>query len=224
MKVRVKYTGDEVRLNVRERQNYCEALLDEGNWLRHAEGLLESADALQPVVDAAWASRSRWASAKGRLPFPSEADAPIAIQMMLFSFAIENLLKASLVSHKKAEYEHQLKAHPVLPPELKQHDLVKLAIKAKEVAKAAAQLGTDDEELLRRLTRRAEWSARYPVPARCEHMPGLQKFRDGEFGSTSQETSADARDAQRLVHQLCRELKVPLRRFDGAGQVPKSAP
>jgi len=131
MKVRVKYTGDEVKLNVRERQNYCEALLDEANWLRHAEGVLESADALQPVVDAAWASRSSWASAKGCLPFPSEADASIAIQMLLFSFAIENLLKASLVSHRKAEYEHQLKAHPVLPPELKQHDLVKLAIKAR---------------------------------------------------------------------------------------------
>ena len=212
MKVRFKYPGDEVGLNAHERQIYSEALLDEANWLRHMEGLLEAANALQPRVDAAWSSRSRWASAKGTLPFPSEADAPIAIQMMLYSFAIENLLKASLVSNKKVEYEHQLKANPVLPRELLTHNLVELAIKAKGASKVTAELGDDDEELLRRLTRRAEWYARYPVPARYEHMPGLQKFRDGKLGSTSQETNVDGRHAQRLVHELCRELKLRLRR------------
>ncbi len=224
MKIRVKYTGDEVMLDACVRQNYCKALLDEANWLRHTEGLLESAEALQPIVDAAWASRSRWASAKESLPFPAEDDAPIAIQMMLFSFAIENLLKASLVSHKKAEFEHQLKTRPALPKELKEHDLVKLVVQVKEAAKDPTELGDDDEELLRRLTRRAVWSARYPVPTKCERMPGLQKFRDGELGSISQETNADARDAQRLLHDLCRQLKVRLLRVDRTGQNSKSAP
>ena len=162
MKIRIKYIGDEDKSNALARQNYCEALLDEANWLRHAEGLLEAAGALQPMVDTAWSSRSRWASVKKSVPFPSEADAPIAIQMMLYSFAIENLLKASLVSHKKVEYEHQLKERSVLPNELKEHDLDKLAIKAKEAARAAAELDDEDEELLRRLTRRAVWSARLP--------------------------------------------------------------
>ncbi len=215
MTIRLKYLGNEDKANARARQNYCDALLDKANWLCLTEGLLEAAGALQPMVDAAWSSRSRWASGKESVSFPSEADAPIAIQMMLYSFAIENLLKASLVSHRKVEYEHQLKEHSVLPRELKEHDLVKLAIKAKEAAKATAELADEDEELLRRLTRRAVWSARYPVPTRYEHMAGLQKFRDGELGSISQETNADATDAQRLVHELSHELKLPLRRLGG---------
>src|SRR5271167_2898478 len=149
MKVRFKYPGDEVALDTHERQIYCESLLDEANWLRHMEGLLEAANALQPLVDAAWSSRSRWASAKGTLPFPSEAGAPIAIQMMLYSFAIENLLKASLVSNRKVEYEHQLKANPVLPRELLPHAPFELAIRAKGASKVTEELGDEEKELLR---------------------------------------------------------------------------
>ena len=169
-------------MDARGNQKYCDALLDEQSWLHHAEGLLELAEALEPIVDAAWASRRRWAHAKGSLPFPSGSDAPIAGQLMLFSFVIENLLKASLVRDKKTEYALQLKTKPVLPRELKEHDLVKLVIKAKEAAKVKAEVDHDQEELLRRLVRRAVWSARYPVPASAEGMPGLQRFRDGKLG------------------------------------------
>jgi hypothetical protein len=216
VKVRVRNYGDRLKMDARVYERYCDAVLDEQSWLYHTAGLLEFAQALQPIVDAAWASRSRWARARDSQPFPANSDAPIANQMLVFSFAIENLLKASLVRDKKTEYARQLKSKPVLPRELKEHDLVKLVIKAKEAAKVRADLGDDQEELFRRLTRRAIWSARYPVAVSAESMPGLQKFRDGELGSTSHETGGDAADAMRLVNELCRDLKLSLPRLSGA--------
>jgi hypothetical protein len=86
--------------------------------MRQVDGLLESAEALRPVVEKAWETR-RTAARLEKFEWPPETDAPIAIQMMLLAFAIENLLKASLVQNLKVEHERLLENDARLPKDLK---------------------------------------------------------------------------------------------------------
>ena len=196
--------------NIRAR-NYRARLLSEDNWLRLADALLTSAEALQPLVDRAHQAR-RVAAKKEPFIWPAETDAPIAIQAMLFSFALENLLKASLVQHNKMEYARQLQIAAKLPKDLKAHDLFRLAIKARKVASAKRELDGDDEELLLKLSRRAVWQGRYPVPVDSEDLRGLITLQSGRIGSVTAEMSRDPWDVKRLIHELCNDLRLPFRR------------
>lgn len=131
---------------------------------------------------------------------------------MLFSFAVENLMKAFLIREKKTEYETRMRTKPNLPKELKTHDLVKLAIAVGEVfPRFKRLLDRDCEELLRRLTRRAEWSGRYPVPTDYRALTGIAPFLDGTPGLLSQKFSNDPHDALRLVNELCHTLNLHLK-------------
>ena len=192
-------------------RSYRAALLSEDNWFRQANGLLESAQALQPLVKKAREAR-RNAAKQEPFVWPSETNAPIAIQMMLFSFAFENLLKGSLIQHNKTDYGRQLQNEPALPEDLKDHDLVKLTVKARKAANVGGELDSDDEELLMRLTRRAVWQGRYPVPLKSRDMAGLNRLRSGEVRSMSQETSTDPWDAVRLFNELSLTLGLQLPR------------
>src|SRR5260370_41491742 len=88
------------------------------------EVLLNAAKVLQPQVDDVWANLSAHARDSSVLFI---SDVPHRIQLMLFSFAIENLMKAFLIREKKAGYEVRMKTNPILPQELRTHDLLKLA-------------------------------------------------------------------------------------------------
>ncbi len=184
------------------RQNYVDALLDEARWTDLAKTLLSAAKALQLQVDTLWANRSEHARDRS---VPLISDAPLRVQMMLLSFAVENKMKAFLVRKKKADYGHQLNANPTLPKELRSHDLVALAMKTTEI-QPRLTLDDEREEFLRRLTRRAQWAGRYPVPVKWRDMPGLQKSSKGKLGSTTFETNMDLAQAESLLGELCSEL------------------
>jgi|SRR5208337_3470247 len=199
--------GIRANLDARDRGAYIGHFLEEIEWIELAEGLVNAARALQPQVDAYWA-KERARARDSSLRFPS--DSPHRIQLMLFSFAIENLMKAFLIREGKAEYEVRMKTKPNLPRELKTHDLMKLAIAVGEIIPRFKRLfDRDFEELLRRLTRRAEWSGRYPVPTDYRALPGIAQFLDGSPGLLSHKVSTDPHDALRLVNELCRALNLP---------------
>jgi hypothetical protein len=98
--------GIRVNLEARDRNAYIGHFLEEIEWIELAEGLVNAAKALQPQVDVYWA-KERACARDRSLPFPS--DSPHRIQLMLFPFAIENLMKAFLIHERKAEYEVRMK-------------------------------------------------------------------------------------------------------------------
>jgi hypothetical protein len=206
MRARVGFHSNGTNLDASDRDAYVHHFLDDNQWIEIAEGLVNAARALQSQVDAYWSNESARAR-DSSLRFPS--DAPHRIQLMMFSFAIENLMKAFLIREKKAEYEVQMKSNPILPQELRTHDLVKLAIAVGEVRPSFKRdFDHDREELLRRLTRRATWSGRYPVPLHYRQLQGEERFLDGTVGLLSYKTSADPNEAIRLVNELCIALNL----------------
>jgi hypothetical protein len=199
--------GVGAKIDARDQDAYIGHFLEKLEWIELAEGLVNAAKALQPQVDDYWA-KERARARDDSLPFPS--DSPHRIQLMLFSFAIENLMKAFLIRERKAEYEVRMKTSPNLPKELKTHDLMKLAIAVGEINPRFKRLfDRDFEELLRRLTRRAEWSGRYPVPTDYRALTGIAQFLDGSPGLLSHKVSTDPHEALRLVSELCHALNLP---------------
>lgn len=197
-------------LNPVDRENYIRVCLDDAQWIDVAEGLVKAAMALQPQVDELWKNLRTHARDKS-VSFIS--DVPHRIQLMMFSFAVENLMKAFLIRERKDEYMARMRAKPKLPNELKTHDLVKLATVVGEMRpRFKLAFDRDREELLRRLTRRATWSGRYPVPLDYTRLTAKTRFRDGTFGILSYKMSSDPQDAVRLVNELSLvlELRQPM--------------
>ncbi len=204
MKLEPTLHDNALNLDAGDRDAYVRLFLDDAQWINQAEGLLNAAKALQPQVDAVWANLSAHARDSSVLFI---SDVPHRIQLMLFSFAIENLMKAFLIREKKAGYEVRMKTNPILPQELRTHDLVRLATAVREIRPRFKQeLDRDREELLKRLTRRATWSGRYPVPVGYQELSGEQRFLDGSVGSLSYKTNSDPGDAVHLVNELCSAL------------------
>jgi len=196
--------GNAASLDLGDRDAYVRLFLDEAQWIEIAQGLVAAANALRPQVDAYWANQSARARDSS---VRSVSDAPHRIMLMLFSFAIEDLMKAFLIKERQSEYEAFMKARPVLPGELKTHDLVVLATAVGKIRPRFKHLlDRDCEELLRRLTRRATWSGRYPVPVEYPELSGLDQFLDGSSGSLSHKVSTDQSDAMRLIRELCLAL------------------
>ena len=92
---------------------------------------------------------------------------------MLLAYAVENLLKAAAVARNGTSYRTEFAAKHAFPQKLKEHDLVKLATFVKLV------FSTEEEDLLRRLTRSSLWFGRYPVPLKYADLSGEQTFCDG---------------------------------------------
>ena len=110
-----------------------------------------------------------------------------SVYFMLFSFAVENLLKAALVDRNRAKYEESMSNYnaPTFPSDLKSHDVVSLA---KE--RLGLRFSREQEDLLRRLSHCAVWSGRYPAPVKMEALSMLEDdpFTIGVFKPDDQES------------------------------------
>lgn len=98
---------------------------------------------------------------------------------MLWSFAVENLLKAAIVRKDSKALMEQFQKKNKFPSKLKSHKLVDL------VKEAGLAITLEEEDLLRRLTRSAIWNGRYPVPLDFKEMSGVEEFSDGQSYSIS---------------------------------------
>ncbi len=116
--------------------------------------LLESAKHLHPRL------KEYWSNQKTR----QDTQRHMATFMMLCGFAIEDLLKATIILVKRKALEDEIDRTSGLPDSLKTHKLNALASEA----------GLEQElkpyhDLLERLTRAATWQGRYPCPIFPEH-------------------------------------------------------
>ncbi len=174
-------------------QNYMAKAFWDIYWIRKANDLLESANLIEPKVLELWKSYRENLGGKSDI---LKTDHYIGRYFMLIAFAVENLLNASIINDKAGEYKRTFRETLKFPKELQSHDLVKLA------KKANVDFSTEEEDLMRRLTRSAIWYGRYPIPLKYTHSSGAQTFSDGKDYSVSWFGGNDVERIRKFVSSL----------------------
>jgi hypothetical protein len=137
---------------------YTKDITNPRAWADRGYDLLEAARLLRPLVLEYWEAFD--AFTQGHKPIQLPARNPHGIYFMLVAFALENFLKAHLVSIKAPAIETAVAHAPVLPKVLKDHDLVRLA------GNVGLRLSEADKALVIRLSKSAVWCGRYPLPVK----------------------------------------------------------
>jgi hypothetical protein len=137
-----------------ERELFRRVVLDPDQWIAKADALSGAAAKFEHELNEAWTNVyvSPFARRMIRDALP--------VYLMLAAYAVENLLKALLVLKNRDDHTAHVTTKHELPPQLKSHDLVRLADASGAIATAYAYR----RELLQRLARSAVWYGRYPVP------------------------------------------------------------
>jgi hypothetical protein len=186
---------DEVR-----RRNYVHAMSSSTHWFKLADDLLQSAKLLKPRAAAAW--RSWQAHSRDKSVSP-KLDHYTATYLMLTAYAVENILKGTLVAREGAA----LRADPkflqrgLLPDVLKGHNLLDLALRLN------LQLDRRAQEALLRLERSAVWAGRYPVPLNYRDTNN-RKMHGGTPFHVGYLSASDLTYLAELVIDLRRHLEV----------------
>ena len=159
---------------LREITSNARAILNPNKWLEKAEDLIFSAENLEPSVHEFWNENSSRDTHN--------------VYLMLLGYAIENLLKAVLVSKLTPEEKEKVMRKGVLPQNLKRHcgiELVKnLGIKfSHETESLSDQYGkfpSGTKNLIERIGNAVIWRGRYP----SQNYPQGKLFSpDGQFTS-----------------------------------------
>lgn len=195
------------------RSNFESAAFGPNKWVQHAVDLFESAKLFEPKIQEVW---EYWRAKSQGQSTTHVADHFHGTYFMLMSFCVENLLKAALIQAKVSSYKRDFrsclhadkKSSRCFPSELKTHDLFKLS----EAAGLTLQDG--EEDLLRRLSRCAEWAGRYPSPLRYEEMSGTEEFSDGEAYSLSWFCGGDVARLNDFIRSLPPRLGLQTRYWE----------
>ena len=107
------------------RRNYESKAFRNIHWIRCADNLIVSAKLLAPKILEVWESFRINAEDKTTPLLPDRYQ---RTYFMLIAFALENLLKASLVSKHSLRYKQEFHDSSKFPKEFEGHDLVKLAM------------------------------------------------------------------------------------------------
>ena len=174
-----------------EQQWYRNTVFAEPFWIEKAKALTEAAAKLERSIARGWAE-----DAKSR----RSIHALLPVYLMLTAYAVENILKATIIARAREELAGSLaKAHK-LPERLRSHDLVDLA----RAASSHTLESPETEELLRRMSRSAIWYGRYPVPLSSEEFKP-QKSASGELQFLNHLSSRDVPAIKRILRSLLRE-------------------
>lgn len=186
---------DRVSINIFEGQAFSYVA-----WLDKAHGLHESAKLLEPRIQKFWDVLQ---GQQAMLSTPAEPEHIHATYFMLAAYSCENLLKAALIMRNVVRYKDEFQQTKRFPKDLQSHDLFKLA------QKAGVALTASEEGILRRLTRSAVWSGRYPVPIKYGDVAGREVFSDGEDRSVSWFARDDLKKINSLMETLPERLGFP---------------
>lgn len=179
--------------------NYEARVFWDIHWIRSADALIASAQELEPRIAELWESYRKHHQDREH---PLKADLYQGPYFMLLAFAVENLLKASLVQRRSAEYRRQFQETKRFPNDLLGHNLVPLA------SKAGLNYSIDEEDLLRRLTRHAVWAGRYPGPVNYGHSAPGAEFSDGRRRPVAWFGGDDIPRLKALITKIRTELEL----------------
>ena len=181
-------------------RNYASRLLKPTAWIGRADDLLRTADLLIPAVKEEYKWYFGKQQPRGTRAF--QFDGPIPTFFMLTAFALENLLKAALISQQKEALRAKVERDGKLPKLLSTHDLYQLMDRL-----GVAPTEQFDEILVRRLTRAAEWYGRYPVPVTYRTYNTV-RYANGKQYSLPTLGADDLKRLARIIHVTRRQLMV----------------
>jgi hypothetical protein len=168
--------------------------LDPKAWIESAARLSLSAEMLETHFD------EFWNQLKIKKLFD---DSKISTLFMIYSYMIENLLKALIVIKDKQDLLK--KDWKKLPSSLQSHNLYQLCKKS-----GLESLAREYESILKRLSRSAEWYGRYPTPIKASDFENIRCSENEPNGlSLSQQTSNDLKEIKDIIN----ELKVRLEKY-----------
>lgn len=147
LELTVDYPDDDAYWN----RKFARSIGEVTEWQEKAASLLMSLEAIRPVLVESWKSLI-----DAEIGERSKPELKIhGTYLMLAAYAIENLLKASIVRSRGWSVEELEKA---LPKEIKSHDLVALS------QSAGIAFTVEGKELLARQSTYSTWAGRYPAP------------------------------------------------------------
>lgn len=211
-------SGDtHVDWSVVHRSNFESAAFSSNKWIQKGIDLFESAKLLEPRIQELW---GYWRSNSKGKPTTHVTNHFLVTYFMLMSFCVENFLKAALIQAGSAQYKRDFRScvdsgtrsGKCFPADLKTHDLFDLSVKAN------LNLQEGEEDLLRRLSRCAEWAGRYPSPLRYEDMSGVERFSDGEDYSLSWFGGRDVEKLNSFIPSLPQRLGLHTRHWEGKAE------
>ena len=150
--------------------------------------LVAAASVLEPALERFWEQK--------KMGSPSWDDGQIAIYFMLCAFALENLMKASLVERMIGKGSLSLETKS-FPANLKGHDLMKLTQRC-----GKPELAAEHSSILQRLSRSAVWYGRYPAPISPNDMNSVSSSPNGEIVGLRGYTSDDRDDVMYLLNEF----------------------
>ena len=185
---------------------------------------MDAAAALESRVRAVW--ESRLAPSRDSPSTPALLSGVLDVHLMLVAYGVENILKAALVRARRSALAKQLEPEPdsadqqagsarhrrsrrrnrlrqgQLPGDLKTHSLTELA------ESVGFAMNRDEEALLRRLTRAAVWSGRYPIPVEAQDQSRTETFADGTRALVDCHWPTDIEHLKTLVANIRQQLNV----------------
>ncbi len=207
------------------RNNYSSTLLQPEAWFKAANEITAAMTQLEPKVLAWWQSIRSWADGNGIFDEHNVS----GTYMMLAGYAIENLCKGHFINrlHSSEQIRRLELEQKVAKGELDESAIVKDCWKlttaerqqVKSDGKFPSRLdkkhnllemvsltglrvkGTDDEELLARLTWAVRWFGRYPIPLSFKGMDKT-KLSDGKTYSTTVLAGNDLERIKTLITTL----------------------
>lgn len=169
-------------------------LLNVTDWLKKAEDLIDTSSLLEPEVIQVWDDMISEHLEK-EVTQKRKRTGYFETYFMLMAFAIENILKAKIISKKRLEFRKLIDQQGKLPTILKSHDLYKLA------NILCISLDMNEEDLIRRLYRSAVWAGRYPVPLKYQDIIS-QRYSNGSERGTSAFFKSDVQRVKELLNKL----------------------
>ena len=209
-----KTGGNVVDWSAVHRSTFESTAFSSAKWIQKGIDLFESAKLLESRIQELW---SYWRNKSEGKHAEHVPDHFLGTYFMLMSFSVENFLKAALIQAGSSQYKSDfkscvasgVKSGKCFPSELKTHDLFELAVKVN------LHLEDGEEDLLRRLSRCAEWAGRYPSPLRYEEMSGAEQFSDGKEYSLRWFGGRDVEKLNQFIPSLPPRLGLHTRHWEG---------
>lgn len=167
------------------------AAFDPKAWVESADRLSVSAKILESHFE------EFWNQLRNQNSFD---DSKVSTLFMLYSYMIENLLKALIVIKDKQDLSN--KDWKKLPSSLQGHNLYKLCKKS-----GLESLAREYESILKRLSRSAEWYGRYPTPIKASDFQNIRCSENEPMVSLSQYTSNDLNEIKYIINELKARLR-----------------
>jgi len=190
---------------------FAEALSNPNSWLGTAANLILVCEKIETEIPVLWKGIL---DDKSELPtlftHPEKMEHRLLdTYLMLMGFAMENILKAIIVSQDPNAYKNKALRQKKLPADLDGHGLLELA------ASINFELDAEEKSVLGRLEDHLVWAGRYPVPTKPSSYDHAFAIPSRTSSLFRMYTNTDIHTVKHIIERLQAEFHVTLPKVAG---------